>query len=289
MTVAWLEHSHAALADAVARRLSSRPGGVFATVGEQVCREHAAAALTALRDDLLAGKPDALRRAVSGLVAGLLAHGLRFSDLRFYVQSLRAPVLDALAAEPAEARHAVDGWFLELALVCSTHFVVQREELAQQRAARLEVKHLESQLDELKAAFAEKSELLERIRQTSTPIAPVVEGILVVPLVGMFDTFRTELLTERLLQAIPRARARVVILDISGVPVFDAEAAALIVRLARAVRLLGTELLLVGVAPATALTIVELAVDLEGLRTLGTLQDGLALALRLRRLKIAPL
>jgi anti-anti-sigma factor len=167
--------------------------------------------------------------------------------------------------------------------------VVQREEVFQKEAARLEAQHLESQLDELRAAFAEKTALLEQLHQTSTPIAPVVEGILVVPLVGTVDAARTELLTERLLQAVTQARAQVVILDISGVPGFDAVAAALIVRLGQAVRLLGAELIVVGMAPATARTIVELGVELAGLRALGSLQDGLALALRLRRLTIAPL
>jgi anti-anti-sigma factor len=127
------------------------------------------------------------------------------------------------------------------------------------------------------------------VRQTSTPIAPVVAGILVVPLIGVFDAFRAELLTERLLQAVGQARARVVILDISGVPVFDAEAAGLTLRLAGAVRLLGTELILVGVSPATAATIVDLDLDLRSVRALASLQDGLALALRLQRLRIAPL
>jgi anti-anti-sigma regulatory factor len=288
MTVAWLEDSSAELAVAVARRLSSRAGSVFGVVGEAACRGHAAATLTALRDDLTTGRTEAVRAAVRALVDDLLPRGLGFSDLRYYIHSLKSALHGALAAA-GEPRQAVDAWLLELTLVCSMHFVVHREEVVQQRAAQGEVKRLESQLAEIKAAFAEKSDLLERIRQTSTPIAPVVEGILVVPLVGVFDTLRAELLTERLLQAVGQAHARVVILDIGGVPVFDIQAAELIVRLAKAVRLLGTELILVGVSPVTAATIVELGVDLAGLRAQGSLQDGLALALRLRRLKIAPL
>jgi anti-anti-sigma factor len=288
MAAEWLEASHAQLAEAVGRRMSSKPGSVFGAVGEAACRQHAAATLTALRVDLTTGKTEALRAVVRALVEELLPRGLGFSDLRYYINSVKAALHGALAAA-GEERQAVDAWLLELTMVCSMHFVVHREEAVQQRSAQLEVKRLESQLDEMKAAFAEKSELLERIRQTSTPIAPVVEGILVVPLVGVFDTLRAELLTERLLQAVGQARARVVILDIGGVPVFDVEAADMIVRLAKAVRLLGTELILVGVSPATAGTIVALGVDLTGLRTQGSLQDGLAVALRLRRLKIAPL
>jgi anti-anti-sigma regulatory factor len=287
MNLTWLDESQPALAEAVGRRLSLRTGSVFRDIGEVACRAHVDAALDALRDDLRTGKPEALRAATLAMIEELTPRGLGFADLRTFVQSLRTAVLGAPGA--AESRDSLDGWFFELVMVCTMRFVVHREETIQRRAAQLEVEHLESQLDELKAAFAEKTDLLERIRQTSTPIAPVVEGILVVPLVGVFDTLRAELLTERLLQEVTRARASVVILDITGVPVFDAEAAELIVRLGGAVRMLGTELILVGVSPATASAIVELGVELTGLRARGTLQDGLALALRLRRLKIAPL
>lgn len=289
MAVAWLEQAEAGLAEAVGRRMSEKPGSVFGEVGEVVCRGHVAAALAALREDLDADRVEALRGAVQALVEALLPRGLRYSDLRFYIQALRNAVLAALPAEDAAGRQAVDAWFLELALVCSLRFVVQRDAQIQEKAARDEVQRVGAQLDELQRALAEKSALLERIRETSTPVAPVVEGILVVPLVGVFDAFRAELLTDRLLHAVAQARAQVVILDISGVPVFDASAAQLIIKLGRAVRLLGTELILVGVSPATARTIVALGIDLAGLRALGTLQDGLALALQLRRLKISPL
>jgi len=286
----WLAAAHTELAEAVAQRLSARPGSVFRSLGEAACRTLVEAALTALQRDLTAGNSEALRAAVLALVDALTTAAsttsLSFADLRLYAQSLRNAVL---ARAPADARPSLDAWFFELVMVYAMRFVGHREEAMQQKAARLEIGHLTAQLDELQAALAEKTELLDRIRQTSTPIAPVVEGILVVPLVGMFDTFRAELLTERLLHEISRARAVVVILDISGVPVFDAQAVALILRLAQAVRLLGTELVLVGVSPTTAQTIVDLDVDLAGLRALGSLQDGLALALKLRRLQIKAL
>ncbi|HEY8375281.1 MAG TPA: STAS domain-containing protein [Nannocystis sp.] len=291
MASKWLEERGGELGAAIAKRLSSRAASVFVAIGEPGCLTHAAATLKALAADLASGKAEALRRAAQGLVAELEPRGLRFTDLRIFLAAVREVVLAALAEAPevAAARPAIDAWFLELSQVFALRFVVEREAALQERAARLEVKRLESQLAELKAALAEKSELLERVRQTSTPIAPVVDGILVVPLVGAVDTFRTELLTERLLQEVARTRAQGVILDVSGVPVFDTEAARLVVRLARAVRLLGTEMILVGVAPATARTIVELGLDLGSLRVLGTLQDGLALALQLRKLKIVPL
>ena len=215
---------------------------------------------------------------------------MKRSSLLLLVLSALAGAATSPEHDPGpELRARLDEWLFQLVLLGAQRFVAQRERSFQEQTARLEVRQLEGQLQELKAAFAEKTRLLDVIRQASTPIAPVYDGILVVPLVGMFDSLRAQLLTDRLLQAVAHARAVVVILDISGVPVFDAQAVALILRLAQAVRLLGTELLLVGVSPTTAQTIVDLDVDLAGLRALGSLQDGLALALHLRRLQIVPL
>ncbi|MCA9700713.1 MAG: STAS domain-containing protein, partial [Myxococcales bacterium] len=139
---------------------------------------------------------------------------------------------------------------------------------------------------ELEVALDEKTKLLDMIRQASTPIAPVVDGILVVPLVGTFDSERAAFLTEKLLQEVARARAQTVILDISGVPVVDTDAAQLIIRLSRSVRLIGSGLFLVGLSPINAATIVRLGIELDTLETFSTLRDGLAQALKRQRRKI---
>jgi anti-anti-sigma factor len=281
-----LDHGHAALVETATARLCGRSSSVFGRLGEQACRSHVAAALEALRDDLASGKRDAVRAAVQPLMDALAEASVMFADLRFFALTLRDVVRKAIAAEPLELRVQVEDWFFELVLVCTTHFTVQREELLQQRSVKLELHQLESQLAELKVALGEKTRLLEMIRQASTPIAPVVEGILVVPLVGMFDAFRAQLVTEKLLHEVSNMRARVVILDITGVPVFDTDAAQLIIRLAHAVRLLGTELMLVGMSPDNARTIVDLGIDLSRFQTYATLQAGLAQALLRQRLRI---
>jgi anti-anti-sigma regulatory factor len=279
----------AELTAAVVARLLGRAAGTFRHIGEDASREHVGAILLALEQDLAAGKRDAIRGAMQTVVEELAVHGLTFSDLRFLVQTLRSSVRAAVEQASEALREQVDEWLFELVTISSMRFLVVREEQLQERTVKIELGRLESQLDELKAALAEKTRLLEVIRQASTPIVPVVRGIHVVPLVGMFDTFRAELLTEKLLYEVARVHARSVILDISGVPVFDTEAAQLIIRLARAVRLLGTEVILVGMSSENARTIVELGVDLSGLATLGTLQDGVALALKRQKLKIAPI
>jgi rsbT co-antagonist protein RsbR len=268
------------IADSVVAALLARTSRIFNHVGEEVCRGHVDAMLAALERDLAAGKPQAIRAAARALVEDLAGRGLTFSDLRFFVQTFRDSVREVLSSAELE------DWLFELVQLCTMRFIVAREDQLQQRSVKLELSRLESQLSDLTAALEEKTRLLEVIRQASTPIVPVVRGIHVVPLVGMFDSFRARVLTEKLLNEVARVHARVVILDISGVPVFDTDVAQLIIRLARAVRLLGTEIFMVGMSAQNARTIVELGVDLSGLQTFGTLQDGVAQALVLQGLRI---
>ncbi|PRP91040.1 RsbT co-antagonist protein RsbRA [Enhygromyxa salina] len=288
MPFSGLERVQEGLADAIVEHLTGRVTSAFSRIGEERCRGHVEATLGALAADIQASQRKAIRKVVQGLIETLSEVGLTFSDLRFFAQTLRKEVRSALGSEDGgEAlREAVEEWFFEFVLVCTMRFTVKRETELQERAVKHELERLESQLVELESALEEKTDLLEMIRQASTPIAPVVRGILVVPLVGTFDTFRAELLTEKLLHEIARLQTRATIIDISGVPVFDTAAAQLIIRLARAVRLLGTEVFLVGMSPKTARTIVALGVDLSNLHTLSTLQDGLAKALVLQRMKI---
>ena len=272
---------------AIVARLRKRRSSVFARVDEPACRAVIEAVIAAMTADLDAGKAAAVRDFAGEQLPRLASAGLTFADLRFLAQTTRRELHAAL--EPGDELARVDDWLFEFVQVCSMHYILAREATLQERSSRLELERLESQLDELRIALREKTELLEFIRQASTPIAPVVQGILVVPLVGTFDTFRAELLTEKLLTEIARVHARAAILDVSGVPVFDTAAAQLIVRLARSVRLLGTEVFLVGIGPESARTIVSLGIDLTQLRTLATLQDGLEQALRLQHLGICRL
>ncbi|MCY0990422.1 STAS domain-containing protein [Nannocystis sp. ILAH1] len=284
----WIEPARANLVAELAERLGRRAGSVFRSAGAVACEAVADSVIAALVADVASGKDAAGREAMLALVQRF-SGSLGYADLRHLSTTLRQLVLAAAAeAEPSE-RQRVEDWLFQLVLVGAMRFVAQREQTFQEQAAQLEVRQLESQLEELKAAFAEKTRLLDVIRQASTPIAPVHEGIVVVPLVGMFDAQRAQLLTERLLHAIGEARASVVIVDISGVPLFDSDAAQLIVRTSQAVRLLGAQLLLVGLSPGVARTIVDLDVDLASLKTLSSLQDGIAHALALRKLRIAPI
>ena len=137
----------------------------------------------------------------------------------------------------------------------------------------------EQQLAALEQANANQARLLDTVRELSTPVIPVHDGVLVLPLVGMIDSVRSAQVMESLLNAIQKERASVVIIDITGVPTVDTGVANHLLRSTRAASLLGATCVLVGVAPAVAQTLVQLGIDLGDLVTRNDLQAGIAYAL----------
>jgi anti-anti-sigma factor len=136
----------------------------------------------------------------------------------------------------------------------------------------------------------EQQDLLRNtIRELSTPIIPVYEGILVLPLVGSIDSRRASEVTERLLEAIAAQQAEIVIIDITGVSLIDTSTANHLLMTTRAASLLGSRVVLVGMGAEIAQTIVHLGVELHGLTTLADLQAGIAYALGQIGLGIQPL
>jgi anti-anti-sigma factor len=136
---------------------------------------------------------------------------------------------------------------------------------------------------------AEQEQLRSTIRELSTPIIPVYAGILVLPLVGTIDSRRAAEVTERLLEAIAVEHAETVIIDITGVSMIDTSTANHLLMTTRAAGLLGSHVVLVGMGPEVAQTIVQLGIELQGLTTLANLQAGIAYALGRLRLGIQPL
>ncbi|WP_322821656.1 STAS domain-containing protein [Chloroflexus sp.] len=119
----------------------------------------------------------------------------------------------------------------------------------------------------------------QTIRELSTPILPLYEGILVLPLVGAIDSFRAGQIMERLLTAIAERQSDIVIIDITGVPVIDTAVANYLLQTARAAQLIGAQVILVGIGPEIAQTIVQLGVDLRNIQIGANLQAGIELAL----------
>ena len=137
------------------------------------------------------------------------------------------------------------------------------------------------------------SELIKRqadaLRELSTPLVPIGQGVLAMPIVGVFDSARARQVLETLLEGIVRHAAEVVILDVTGVGVVDTQVANALVSATQAARLLGAEVGLTGLRPDVAATIVSLGIDLGGLVTRSTLEKGIRWALvERKRGKTAP-
>jgi rsbT co-antagonist protein RsbR len=113
------------------------------------------------------------------------------------------------------------------------------------------------------------------INELSTPIMQVWDGVLCLPVVGLMDTARSAEMTQSLLQAVVEMKTKCCIIDITGIEVMDTGTADHFMRMARAVGLLGSECVLTGINPHIAQTIVQMGLDLSGIRTHRTLRDAL--------------
>src|SRR5438094_4307239 len=130
----------------------------------------------------------------------------------------------------------------------------------------------------------------EAIRELSTPVLPVRERLLILPIIGIIDPQRARQLTEQLLRAIRVNRAKVVVMDITGVPAMDATVANHLVQTVEASRLLGATVIVTGLSPEIAQTLVNIGVDLGKMTTVGDLQGGIEEAERLLgyQVRVAP-
>jgi rsbT co-antagonist protein RsbR len=135
-------------------------------------------------------------------------------------------------------------------------------------------------------SFVEERERVIReqqdaIRELSTPVLQVRERLVILPIIGMLDSQRARQLTEQLLGAIQTNRARVVVIDITGVATIDLTVANHLVQTVEAARLMGASAIITGLSSDIAQTLVDLGVDLGQMHTVGDLQGGLEEAERL--------
>jgi len=160
------------------------------------------------------------------------------------------------------------------------------ERLAHQSARIVMNAYSDQTIEQLQEASATQAQLREAIQELSTPIIPVYNGVLVLPLVGRIDNARAQNITEGLLEAIAREQAELVLLDITGVAVVDTGVANHLMQTARAASLLGSQVVLVGISAEVAQTLVQLGLDLGKLMTLSNLQSGIEYALAQQGLAI---
>jgi DNA-binding response OmpR family regulator len=138
--------------------------------------------------------------------------------------------------------------------------------------------------DELLAAHK------QRLREMSTPLIPITEKIMVMPLIGSVDVERAQQILESAFSGAAQRRAEFVILDVTGIKGIDARIADLLVRAGQGLRLLGARVIITGIRSEVASALVALGVSLDTVVTKATLQDGVAYALPVSRGRLgAPL
>jgi len=136
-----------------------------------------------------------------------------------------------------------------------------------------------AQTERYQRELEEKLVTIERqraaIRELSTPIIEVWDGILCLPVVGVLDTSRSVEMTESLMRAVLERKAHCVIIDITGIDVMDTRTADHFIRMAKALRHLGTYCYLTGIKPVIAQTIVDMGIDMTNVATRRNLRDAL--------------
>jgi rsbT co-antagonist protein RsbR len=128
----------------------------------------------------------------------------------------------------------------------------------------------------------------ESMMELSTPVVRLWDGIIAVPLVGTLDSARTQLVMEKMLDALVATSADHAVIDITGVPTVDTEVAQHLLKTVQAVRLLGAECIICGIRPQIAHTIVSLGIEFGDIATKATLADALAHALTKAGLRVGP-
>src|SRR3990172_8215439 len=158
---------------------------------------------------------------------------------------------------------------------------------AQLRKAHQE---LEVRVQERTAELTKAMELLKEqqkaFMEVAVPVVKVWNRVLLVPLIGVFDSARAQLTMETLLTAIENTQPKVAILDVSGIPVVDSLVAKHLIRTVSAVKLMGAECIVTGIRSRISQTIVQLGVDLSGITTRTALAEGLKVALDMTEQKI---
>lgn len=167
-------------------------------------------------------------------------------------------------------------------ITCQWYNSILRDEQGTVMGALSQTEDISDQLrsEEERAALQEQviQAQAAALRELSTPLIPLADGVVAMPLIGSIDSSRAQQVIENLLIGVAENHASVTILDITGVPVVDTQVANALLQAAQAVKLLGAKVVLTGIRPEVAQTLVGLGVDMSGITTRSTLQSGIAYA-----------
>lgn len=178
--------------------------------------------------------------------------------------------------EPLVAADGAQRWLVTTKIPLRDHqgrvvrLVGRGQDITERRQSEQERQQLQEDLIQAQAVALE---------ELSTPLIPINDKIVVMPLIGRIDSQRAERVLETLLNGIAAHHADLAIIDITGVSVVDTQVANALIQTARAVRLVGAQVVLTGIRPEVAQTLVSLGVDLGDIVTRSTLQSGIAYSL----------
>jgi rsbT co-antagonist protein RsbR len=153
------------------------------------------------------------------------------------------------------------------------HLLVAFENVTMRREAEAAL----IQAKEQEAVIKAQQQLLTEL---NSPLLTISDNVVVMPLIGSIDSRRAQHIMDELLTGISTSRARVAILDVTGVPVVDTQVASALIQTSQAVQLLGAQVVITGIRPEMAQTLTSLGVNLGQIVTLNTLQSGIQYALQ---------
>jgi rsbT co-antagonist protein RsbR len=217
---------------------------------------------------------------VALLLTGILALGMAqligtpIEQLTRMVQQLaRGDLSQHIHMQRSDELGLLAQSFNHMAATINQKTAALHEQVAQANAAQARADAAHAQIAEQLATIEQQHEV---IREMSVPVLPVLSTAMVIPLIGALDSGRMQQIEEQALAAVERSESRHLILDVTGVPIIDTHVAQGLLRVIQAVRLLGAEVMLVGVRPEVAQALVGLGIDMRSVITRSTLQSGLA-------------
>ena len=266
--VAHLRQHRPALRDEWVRRILE--AGRLKAIPPDEIRAEALAVYDNYAEMLESGRVEPLARYARSLSERTVARGVQTEDVLDIVFMLRDVLARSLmkkySADPGLQHRVLDAFepaANRIAVTLASSFVQERERIIRQQQ--------------------------EAIRELSTPVLQVRDRLLILPIVGVIDPDRARQLTEQLLRGIRRHRAKVVVMDVTGVPTLDAAVANHLVQTVEASRLMGADMIVTGLSAETAQMLVTIGVDLAKLRAIGDLQGGLEEAERLLGYRVLPI
>ncbi len=164
-------------------------------------------------------------------------------------------------------------------IVTDTALLAAESNAQRAEAARLkseaQAQEVSQKAEELARQNEEQRRLLDLVATLETPAVAMADGVILAPVVGHLDSRRAQAFTSRLLRAVSEQRARLVIIDIAGVPAVDTQVAHALLQATQAIRLLGCEVNLTGISATVAATMTQLGINMTGVMTARTPQEAL--------------